>query len=85
MVVVGLYCPAVPQPGQPGKDPASVPGFNFFAESWLESYRFLILNHFPSASYQSTPKETWGVLCRSYKDHSNTSPLIQLFFIFFSF
>lgn len=84
MVVVGLYCPAVPQPGQPGKDPASVSGFNFFAKSpgWRAT-AFSSLTTFQVPPTKVPPKRRGEYFAEAIKTTPTQKPFDSTFFYFF--
>lgn len=86
VVVVGPTALLSPIRGQPGKTQPVSLVFTFLQRVLAESYRSLILNDFPSASYQTSPQRDLGSTLQ--KLHTTTqyrSPLIQLFLFFFSF
>lgn len=84
MVVVGLYCPAVPHPGQPGKDPASVSGINFLAKSlgWRAT-AFSFSTTFQVPPTKVPPKRPGEYFAEAIKTTPIQKPFDSTFFYFF--
>ena len=79
-----VYCPAVPHPGQPGKDPASVSGFDFPAKSpgWRAT-TFSSLTTFQVPPTKVPSKRPGEYFVEAIKTTPIQKPFDSTFFIFF--